>query len=744
MKHLKLVPLILLWVATFVDIDAQIVDIPDTNFLNVLIAKGVDLNGDGAIQVTEAEAVDTLWVFQSGDIESLTGIEAFINMENFQFEFNKVRSLDLSNLTNLNYLNLSSNELDNLTLDGLNQLEYLGCGGNNLISLDLSSLKKLKSMDLDYNQLNTLDISGLKMLEVFEANNNQIDTFITSEHPLLYGFILDNNQLRRLPLNGMPNLEEVYIASNQLTELDVAAFPILNTVSCSDNNLTSLIINNGLRKDYLEFAENPDLQRICVDFFELQVVQEAVDNYGYVSCEVGTYCPYATSDPYRVSGSVYSSPIFSANNKIPNAKLKIEYVGGESFLFADVYGDYSIDVPEGDYQLSYINTYSNFLQAHPEGGVSFTFPGDSSQVIQNFHTDSTDYLDLGIYAVPIDDAQAGFEVNYVIIVENNGKSQPDGIVEITYNQNFADFISAEPAADVVSDGTVTWYFDDVLPFSNMVYRMRLELNRPTDQPPLNDGDIFKLNAKVTPQIDDVNPEDNEFELFQTVVNSFDPNDKMCLQGGRLDPEMAGEFVHYKIRFENTGSANAINIVVKDVIDTTRFDINTLIPLTSSHTFDTRITNNEVEFIFKDIRLPFADSINDGYVNFKIKSWPTLMLGDSLINEAEIYFDFNFPIITEPATSIFALDGSSVNDLVRHFDVSFYPNPVVDRLFVESSADIDAVDIVDMNGRLVKRVMYTQPSSTLSVDVSTLNSGMYQAIIRSNEQSVTKLFQVQSK
>ena len=49
------------------------------------------------------------------------------------------------------------------------------------------------------------------------------------------------------------------------------------------------------------------------------------------------------------------------------------------------------------------------------------------------------------------------------------------------------------------------------------------------------------------------PIDNIFNLTQTVVNSYDPNDKTCLQGKTVSSEVIGEYVHYLIRFENTGS-----------------------------------------------------------------------------------------------------------------------------------------------------------------------------------------------
>ncbi len=59
-------------------------------------------------------------------------------------------------------------------------------------------------------------------------------------------------------------------------------------------------------------------------------------------------------------------------------------------------------------------------------------------------------------------------------------------------------------------------------------------------------------------------------------------------------------------------------------------------------------NNKVEFIFENINLPFDDANNDGFVAFKIKTKSSLVLGDTFSNSANIYFDYNFPIVTNTA------------------------------------------------------------------------------------------------
>ena len=72
------------------------------------------------------------------------------------------------------------------------------------------------------------------------------------------------------------------------------------------------------------------------------------------------------------------------------------------------------------------------------------------------------------------------------------------------------------------------------------------------------------------------------KLRQPIVNSFDPNDKTCLQGNVVMDSTLGRYLDYMIRFENTGTAEAVNITIEDEIETEVFDINTLRIVDASH------------------------------------------------------------------------------------------------------------------------------------------------------------------
>lgn len=126
--------------------NAQIVNIPDPHFKDALLnhdlfgGDPIDTNQDGEIQVSEAEAISVLIVgdpFIQGQIQDMTGIEAFVNITELHCYRNQISSLDLSENIVLTYLDCQENQLSSLNLSENIALEYLDCSDNLLVSLDV-------------------------------------------------------------------------------------------------------------------------------------------------------------------------------------------------------------------------------------------------------------------------------------------------------------------------------------------------------------------------------------------------------------------------------------------------------------------------------------------------------------------------------------------------------------------------------------------------------------------------------
>ena len=146
--------------------------------------------------------------------------------------------------------------------------------------------------------------------------------------------------------------------------------------------------------------------------------------------------------------------------------------------------------------------------------------------------------------------------------------------------------------------------------------------------------------------------------------------------------------------------------------------------------------NKVEFIFENINLPFDDANNDGYIAFKIKTKPTLVVNDSFSNEASIFFDYNFPIVTNKATSTFKTLGTQDFDFDRYFTV--YPNPATSQVTIDAK-EIDNLnlEVSDANGRKILEQKLNGSSNT--ININQLASGIYLFKVNSSQGSaITKV------
>ena len=158
---------------------------------------------------------------------------------------------------------------------------------------------------------------------------------------------------------------------------------------------------------------------------------------------------------------------------------------------------------------------------------------------------------------------------------------------------------------------------------------------------------------------------------QRVRGSYDPNDKQCLEGSKLDISKIGDYLHYQIHFQNEGTDTAFNIVVSDTLSD-KLDWNTFEFTGSSHACNPTLKNNKIEFIFENIHLPYKtidEPGSNGWVAFKIKPKPSVVIGDSLNNNAAIYFDFNKPVITNTATTIVTSSSTPVPVKLEYFSVN---------------------------------------------------------------------------
>ena len=751
---MKQVYFLLTFLFFFSFLQGQIVDIPDANFKNALVNTNcvdtdddgtydsdADLNNDGEIQVSEAEAV-TVLMLNNRAIYSLEGIESFFNLEILRCGFNNLTSLNISNLTSLSTLYCGANDITALDVSALTNLTSLSCVANNLTSIDVSNLTNLNHLDVQNNDITSLDVSGLTNLDTLWCSGNQITGLTVVDLPNLNYLSCGFQPLETLILDNLPNLDYLQCDWAELSELDVSGLPVLSTLDCDVNQLTFLSIKNGSQLTSIDFSDNEYIEYICVDDSELEYIQGLVQSYNYFNVAINSYCSFVPGGEYfnfqgQSRFDIDNDGCDMSDNPYSYLKLNISDGTQNGTAISDSFGQYIIPVREGIYTIRPTPENPEFFIITPSE-IEVDFPSDDSPFNQDFClTSAGDYNDLEVVIIPLEVARPGINVDYKIIYKNKGTTTQSGTVFFDFSENSGqmEFVSSNPVNDTLENDMLTWFYSNLQPFETREILVTLHMNTPMDTHPLNAGDDIGYVADIHPYLEDETPGDNNFQIKLTVVNSLDPNDITCLQGETITPEKVGDYVHYLIRFENTGTADAINIIVKDEIDLSKFDISTLIPLNGSHDFFTRIRDNNIlEFIFEEINLPFDDANNDGYVLSKIKTLETLELGDVFTTEANIYFDYNFPILTNTAATEVA-ESLSVADNDKGV-IKVYPNPTKDVLKIwTTNSLINKILVTDINERIVLNYMGGSDSS-LELDFSLLSKGMYFVNIQTDSGSNT--------
>ncbi len=405
----------------------------------------------------------------------------------------------------------------------------------------------------------------------------------------------------------------------------------------------------------------------------------------------------------------------------PNQRLIFTNGSNSGNLIANESGFYSYyDVQVGNNIFIPILQNPSYFTVTPPS-ASVTFPTASNVYVQDFCILANGtHNDLTISLLPIVPARPGFDALYKIVYKNNGTGAQNGTINLGFDDSVMDLISATPGIDGQSTNSLSWNFSNLLPFESREIFVNMNINAPTETPPINNGSILIYNASINGASDET-PSDNSSTFNQTVVGSYDPNDKTCVEGTKITPSMVGDYLNYVIRFENTGTANAEFVVIRDEIDMSKFDITTLVPTGSSHSFTTRILNtNKVEFIFENINLPFDDANNDGFIAFKIKTRPTLVVGNTISNTASIFFDYNLPIITNTYTTTIETLGKQDFEFNSVFTLS--PVPAKNNLTITTKQDVimSSLNIYNTLGQLIHVI--TNPSPT--IDVSSLTTGSY--------------------
>ncbi|WP_299222987.1 T9SS type A sorting domain-containing protein [uncultured Aquimarina sp.] len=635
---------------------------------------------------------------QLENLQGLNSLEAITNGNLFIWRNQELTSLSgLNNLIRISGgLNFNGNHsLQSLT--GLEKLEYLGGSIAMDGSKSLENLNHLSTLKEIGGQLTIVGCDTLKNLEGLESLAHSVNGWLR---------ILGNDELSDITAISDFNPDKItWLNIEGNTKLSICELP--NVCRYLEKNGENRIENNAVG---------------C------NTVEEVVDA-----------CEFANNSNNMIFGSVVLSDNGNCDADsylIPNVKITSQKENDIYATFTNPFGEYRLFLGEGAF-ITNVDLNNNFTINPENQNTIFDGYGNEDEI--NFCiTSDTEVNDLNVVIIPLSETRPGFDVSYKIVYQNLGIAIIDGSVDLQFNSSKLTFLEAFPAQNEIDSEMITWNFNDLSPFESRSIEVAFNVLAP---PTVNIDDVLSFTANISPNNNDATPNDNTFELNQIVIGSYDPNDKTVLEGDRIMIEQVDEFLHYVIRFQNTGTASAINVRVTDKLDE-NLDWSTFSPIAFSHNARTQVTNDQnVEFIFEDINLP--DSTTDeegsnGFIAFKIKPKSGVSVGDIMQGKAEIYFDFNPPIITNTVSTIVESVLSS-NEFLIENKISLAPNPTKDLLYFKTkSTTIIKVEVYNNLGQ--KMVLLQNQNGIKKINLEGMIPGIYFCITETidNNQSIFKV------
>jgi len=231
------------------------------------------------------------------------------------------------------------------------------------------------------------------------------------------------------------------------------------------------------------------------------------------------------------------------------------------------------------------------------------------------------------------------------------------------------------------------------------------------------------------------------------VNSYDPNDKNGFPRGVKEEHLVDQNIEmeYIIRFQNTGTAPALDIEIRDTLPA-QLDPTTVRPGASSHAYTWDMQGNGVVvFKFADVNLPDSATsalLSQGFVQFRVKQDKDVLLGSKIKNTAAIYFDNNAPVITNQTlhtvgknfvvTSTPSLSLPNVHVLVA-------PNPVTNqaRVSVDGLTNMDNLTFTLYSAMGKSLLTGRLEGATYEFEAGQMPDGVYFYEVRSGQQIVGK-------
>ncbi len=415
-------------------------------------------------------------------------------------------------------------------------------------------------------------------------------------------------------------------------------------------------------------------------------------------------------------------------------KIIAERTDGHTYARLSSQGRYSLNLPEGDYSFTVIPRTQNWDHCEIPDQIKLS--------------KETPEIDLDILGYALEecaeltvDMSIPFlrrcaDQSYYVTITNYGPEASENTELLIYMDPFFIDINANLPYKEIRENELL--FDLGRLEFNEVVQFKLDFNLSCEA---ELGQLHCVDAAVRSD----NSCDSALDKQSTAecqenIGSYDPNDirSFTTLGIETDSFRRGEYIHYMVRFQNTGTDTAFRVKVINQLSSD-LDLTTFEFLGSSHRYEYNFTDGLNLLVdYSNILLPDSTTNlfgSNGFFKYKIRPKLDLELGKEVVNVADIYFDYNEPVRTNLSTILLYKPEPPTNDTKELIPV--YPNPSLGSINLgERYSGISGeVTMIAIDGRKIM----THNTSDLSEDISitSLDQGVYMVHIKLENREILR-------
>lgn len=430
-----------------------------------------------------------------------------------------------------------------------------------------------------------------------------------------------------------------------------------------------------------------------------------------------------------VSGSVYADTLnncmYDANEPYLPGRL-ISISPGSYTLNTDSSGNFSAVLPYNTYTINTVAAL-NFGSNCPPVIISMN---PSNPVITGVLLGDTVITPFNLRTgLSGGSARPGFNYNQYIFIQNTSYEASNGaILSLKFDPVITPVNSSLPYT-ITNPGEIEFS----IPVMNSFSDMSISLTYSVPANPGLIGNTLSTIALITSLQAEQILSDNSDTLNVVVTGSFDPNDKTVWPNN--DPQHyyfmdIEDELRYTIRFQNTGTDTAFNVVITDTLDA-MLDLATFRMLGSSHSCAWELNpGRELRITYNNISLPDSnvnEPASHGLFSFAVAPLVnSIMIPYVLYNTAAIYFDFNPPVITN--TEFSTIDVTvGINEITQSKLLLIYPNPAMGNVVISTSDKTNSLNnlrLYNSMGLEIAKLQNETSVQTVTYSVSEMKPGLY--------------------